>query len=956
MTVGGPTITLSNGVKMPQVGLGTWQSTPEEVKAAVRAAVEAGYRLIDTATCYQNEDAIGEAIKELIAEGKVKREELFITTKLWATHLHPDDTEGALRESLEKLQLEYVDLYLAHMPACFNHDMSAQNHSVTVQDVWRGLEGVYKKGLAKAIGVSNWSGEQIERVLKTAEVPIHNCQVELYLYWPQHELQEVCKKHNISLTSYASLGSPGRVNFSLPGGVKLDWAPAPNALEDPHVKELATKYSKTPAQILLRYVMDRGIAIIPKSVNASRIVENFKLFDFSLTPEDIKLLETTKHRQRLFLQDFMEGHPEDPFRAKMTVGGPTITLSNGVKMPQVGLGTWQSKPEEVKAAVRAAVEAGYRLIDTAATYQNEDAIGVVVKELIAEGKVKREELFITTKLWASHLHPDDTEGALRESLKKLQLEYVDLYLAHMPACFTHDMSAQNHSVTVRDVWRGLEGVYKKGLAKAIGVSNWSGEQIERVLKTAEVPIHNCQVELHLYWPQHELHEVCKKHNISLTSYASLGSPGRVNFSLAGAKVDWAPAPNLLEDPHVKELATKYSKTPAQILLRFVMDRGIAIIPKSVNASRIVENFSLFDFSLTPEDIKLLETTKHRQRLFTQDFMKGHPEDPVLDQFLLLLVSHVTTMTVGGPTITLSNGVQMPQVGLGTWQSKPSEVKNAVKVAVETGYRLIDTATVYENEGAIGLALKELIDSGKITRGEIFITTKLWSFEMHSPETVENAVRRSLKLLQTDYVDLYLAHMPACFYKDMKPNTSVKVEDIWRGLEAVYKKGLAKAIGVSNWTADQIERVMKIADVPIHNCQVELHIYWPQHELHEVCKKHNISVTSYASLGSPGRVNFQHGRIKWAPAPSALADLRVVKLAEKYKKTPAQILLRHLMQRNIAVIPKSVNESRIAENFQVFDFELSPEDFQEMESVVFRQRLFMQEFMKGHPEDPFAAER
>ncbi|XGW20060.1 hypothetical protein V3C99_003686, partial [Haemonchus contortus] len=313
MIVGGPMITLSNGVKMPQVGLGTWQSSPAEVKAAVKAAIEAGYRLIDTATCYQNEDAIGEAIKELIQAGKVTREELFITTKLWATHMHPDDTEGAIRESLRLLQLDYVDLYLAHMPACFNHDMSAQNHEVTVQDVWRGLEGVYKKGLAKAIGVSNWNGEQIERVMKTATVPIHNCQVELYLYWPQHELQEVCKKHNISLTSYASLGSPGRVNFSLPGGVKLDWAPAPNALEDEHVKELAKKYSKTPAQILLRYVMDRDIAIIPKSVNPSRIVENFQLFDFKLTNDDIKLLESTKHRQRLFLQDFMEGHPEDPF-------------------------------------------------------------------------------------------------------------------------------------------------------------------------------------------------------------------------------------------------------------------------------------------------------------------------------------------------------------------------------------------------------------------------------------------------------------------------------------------------------------------------------------------------------------------------------------------------------------------------------------------------------------------
>ncbi|KAK6022701.1 oxidoreductase, aldo/keto reductase family protein [Ostertagia ostertagi] len=194
--------------------------------------------------------------------------------------------------------------------------MTEQIHSIKVQDTWRGMEGVYKKGLAKAIGVSNYNCEQIERVVKSATVPIHNCQVELHLYWPQHELHEVCKKHNISVTSYGSLGSPGRVGFkALPKGPEMVWPEAPNLLDDPNVKSLATKYSKTPAQVLLRYVMERNIAIIPKSVNPSRIVENFQVFDFALTAEEMKLLESAKHRQRLFWHDFMEGHPEDPFKA-----------------------------------------------------------------------------------------------------------------------------------------------------------------------------------------------------------------------------------------------------------------------------------------------------------------------------------------------------------------------------------------------------------------------------------------------------------------------------------------------------------------------------------------------------------------------------------------------------------------------------------------------------------------
>ncbi|CAB3399814.1 unnamed protein product [Caenorhabditis bovis] len=313
MTVGGPVIKLSNGVEMPAVGLGTWQSAPAEVKNAVKVAVKAGYRLIDTASVYQNEESIGDAIQELIKEGVVKREELFITTKAWCHELPPNKIEGALRESLKKLKLEYVDLYLAHMPVAFTDNMSTPLNDVTVEQIWPGFEKVYELGLAKSIGVSNWNNEQIARALKKATIPIHNSQVELHLYFPQHEHAEFCANNGIVVTSYATLGSPGRVNFTLPTGQKLDWAPAPADLEDSNVLALGKKYNKTPAQVLLRYALDRGFAIIPKSVNENRIKENFKLFDFKLTQDDIKLLESSKQNVRLFLQDFAVGHNEDPF-------------------------------------------------------------------------------------------------------------------------------------------------------------------------------------------------------------------------------------------------------------------------------------------------------------------------------------------------------------------------------------------------------------------------------------------------------------------------------------------------------------------------------------------------------------------------------------------------------------------------------------------------------------------
>jgi diketogulonate reductase-like aldo/keto reductase len=310
------TLKLSNGVEMPIFGLGTWQSGREEVINAVRTAVLDGYRLIDTATCYQNEDAIGEALQQLFKEGVIKREEIFITTKCWTTHLSPEDQEEGLRESLERLKLDYVDLWLAHMPGAFNKDMSEQRKNVTVEDVWKGFESLYEKKLTRAIGVSNFSIEQIERIMKIAKVPIHNHQVELHLYFQQKPMVDVCKKHNISVTAYSPIGSPGRVHFVLPNGYKPEWPPAPSPLEDSVVVKLAEKYSRTPAQILLRHLMQHGIAVIPKSTNDKRIKENHGVFDFEISDEDIKKLDSAPQNERMFWQDFLVGHPEDPFKSE----------------------------------------------------------------------------------------------------------------------------------------------------------------------------------------------------------------------------------------------------------------------------------------------------------------------------------------------------------------------------------------------------------------------------------------------------------------------------------------------------------------------------------------------------------------------------------------------------------------------------------------------------------------
>ncbi|RLQ86663.1 aldo/keto reductase [Planomicrobium sp. Y74] len=255
-------------------------------------------------------------------------------------------------------------------------------------------------------------------------------------------------------------------------------------------------------------------------------------------------------------------------------------------------------------------------------------------------------------------------------------------------------------------------------------------------------------------------------------------------------------------------------------------------------------------------------------------------------------------------VTLNNNLQMPQLGFGVWQVEDTQATEAVAKALETGYTSIDTAMIYKNEIGVGKALKDT----KVPREDLFITTKVWN----SDQGYENTLRafdESLERLGLDYVDLYLIHWPTPEFDDYI--------DTYKAMEKLYNDGRVKAIGVCNFEIEHLERLLAECDVPPVLNQVECHPYLAQNELKEFCAKHNVYVEAWSPLEQGGEV---------------LQDETISKIAEAHGKTPAQAVLRWHLQNNTIAIPKSVTPSRIEENFDVFDFELSADEMEQINAL------------------------
>ncbi|MFB6783475.1 aldo/keto reductase [Streptomyces sp. NPDC056352] len=279
MTATNPTITLNNGVQMPALGLGIFQSSLAETVDAVTTALRTGYRLIDTAAAYGNEKEVGEAVR---ASG-LERAEVFVTTKLWLDDYGYDSALRAFDTSLAKLGLDYLDLYLLHwpIPAAFEQTLAS----------YRAAEKLLADGLVRAIGVCNHNPDHLQRLIDQADVVPAVNQVELHPYFTQQAVRDADASHGVATQSWAPLGG---VNVYWNGGRNA----AKNPLTHPVITEIAARHGKTPAQVILRWHLEHGLAPIPKSVRAHRIAENFDVFDFRLTGEEIAAIDAINSGMR----------------------------------------------------------------------------------------------------------------------------------------------------------------------------------------------------------------------------------------------------------------------------------------------------------------------------------------------------------------------------------------------------------------------------------------------------------------------------------------------------------------------------------------------------------------------------------------------------------------------------------------------------------------------------------
>ncbi|XP_041002789.1 NADPH-dependent aldo-keto reductase, chloroplastic-like [Juglans microcarpa x Juglans regia] len=298
-----------------------------------------------------------------------------------------------------------------------------------------------------------------------------------------------------------------------------------------------------------------------------------------------------------------------------------VRLNCGITMPVIGLGTYSSENdrETTELAIHMALKMGYRHFDTAKIYGSEPAVGNALTEAILHGRVEREDIFVTSKLWGSDHH--DPVSALKQTLLNMGMEYVDMYLVHWPvklkpwACYAVPKEEDFEELEMESTWAGMEKCLDMGMCRCIGVSNFSSKKTEHLLNFASVPPAVNQVEMHPMWRQSKLRETCASHRIHVSAYSPLGGPGNIWGSTA-----------VVDNPIIQSIALKHKATPAQVALKWGLSKGSSVIVKSFNQNRMKENMGSFDLKLDDQDFNDIDSLEE-WKIMRGEFLVNQTTSP-----------------------------------------------------------------------------------------------------------------------------------------------------------------------------------------------------------------------------------------------------------------------------------------------------------------------------------------
>ncbi len=302
-----------------------------------------------------------------------------------------------------------------------------------------------------------------------------------------------------------------------------------------------------------------------------------------------------------------------------------LQLKSGSQMPSIGLGVWKIDPDQTADVICDAVDAGYRHFDCACDYGNEHEVGIGLKRVFDAGTVTRDDLWITSKLWNTYHQPKHVRPAVERTLSDLQLEYLDLYLIHFPIAqkfvpfetryppgwfFDPDAAEprmEPDAVPICDTWQAMEQLQQDGLVREIGVSNFGTSQLRDMLAWAKVPPAVLQVELHPYLTQDKLLRFCREAEIAVTGFSPLGALSYFSLEMA------QPEESVVDQPEIQQIAQSHNKTAAQVVLRWAIQRGTSIVPKTTKPERLAENLALFDFELSTDEMQAISGLNQNRR-------------------------------------------------------------------------------------------------------------------------------------------------------------------------------------------------------------------------------------------------------------------------------------------------------------------------------------------------------